>query len=218
MMKSKQPVFKTVQSLLEPLIIQERILGILGDGDYYNWDLIQWLVHKQIFFVIRGRVNSGVQPLVKKHQKELQNKGDWLVLDYGMNKGFTRKRISIKLTLYQIGGCVIAIIALSRCILSGKQIYELYRKRFMIETYYRQMHRFQIFSCSQHPSVRFILVIVAFWLCNFWAYFKSPINFLKSTSRRCRTDFIYTANDFCEFLLFSWHTLIFIDQEVISRK
>ncbi|MHA1968695.1 MAG: hypothetical protein ACW964_12930, partial [Candidatus Hodarchaeales archaeon] len=59
---------------------------------------------------------------------------------------------------------------------------------------------------------------LAFWLCNFWAYFKAPLNLLKSTSRRCRVDFVYTANDFCEFLRTSWDRTLFNGQGVFSRR
>jgi len=215
---SKHSVFKTVQQLLAPLITQERIVGILADGGFYNWDLIQWFIREQVSFVIRGRVNSDVKPLLQKYQEELRQKGASLVVDYRLNKGHTRKRFPVKLVLYQEGNRVLALVVPPTCNLSGKQVCQLYRKRFTIETYYRQMHRFQIFSCSRSPSLRFILVFIAFWLCNFWAYFKAPLNILKSYSRRCRVDFVYTANDFCEFIRASWHQAPFRGQEVFSRR
>jgi hypothetical protein len=218
LLPTKHSTFKTVQSLLTPLLTQERIVGVLADGGFYNYDLIQWLIHKQVFFIIRGRVNAGVKPLVRKYQEELRQKGTHLVVDYRVNKGHTRKRLLVKLTLCRAGDRVMALIVPPTCVLSGKRIYDLYRQRFTIETYYRQMHRFQIFSCSQHPAVRFIIVLLAFWLCNFWAYFKAPLDFLKSTSRRCRVDFVYTANDFCEFIRTSWHRALFKGLVVFSKE
>ena len=215
---SEHSVFETVQNILTPLIRQEEIIGVLGDGDFYNWDIVKWLMDNQIFFVIRGRVNSGVKPLVQIHQKMLKQRGSSIIVNYRMNKGHTRKRLPVKLVLYQLGRRIMALIVPTSCNLTGRQIHSLYRKRFTIETYYRQMHRFQIFSCSKHSAVRFILVLVAFWLCNFWAYFKSPLEFLKSTSRHCHADFVYTANDFCEFIRFSWHQTIFTGQVVFSRR
>ena len=215
---TKYSTLQRVQDLLSPLITHERVIGILGDGDFYNYDLVNWFLHKQVFFIIRGRVNTGVKPLIQKYQDKLLHKGDMIIVDYRLNKGHTRRRISIKLVLSQEGDRVVALVVPPTCQLSGKEITSLYRSRFMIETYYRQMHRFQIFSCSQHPAVRYIIVLIAFWLCNFWAYFKAPLNFLKSTSRRCRVDFVYTANDFCEFILTSWHRAMFREQEVFSRR
>ena len=215
---TKHSVFKTVQNLLTPLITQERIIGVLADGGFYNWDLIQWLIHEQVFFIIRGRVNTGVKPLVQKHKEKLRQNGASLILDYRLNKGHTRKRFPVKLALYKESPRILALIAPPTCKLSGRQVHQLYQQRFTIETYYRQMHRFQAFSCSQHPVLRFILVLLAFWLCNFWAYFKAPLNFLKPTSRRCRADFVYTANDFCEFLLTSWNQALFRGQAVFSRR
>jgi hypothetical protein len=182
----KQSFFKTVQTLLRPLITNERIEGVIMDGGFYNYDLIKWMSKKQIHFIIRGRVNSGVKPLVQKYKEKLFLKGSNIIVEYQLNKGHTRKHIPVKLVLYQTGNHVMALVVPSTCNFSGKQIHDLYRRRFTIETYYRQMHRFQIFSCSRHPALRFTLVLIAFWLCNFWAYFKSPLDFLKSTSRRCR--------------------------------
>jgi hypothetical protein len=210
-------VFKTVQNLLTPLITQERIIGVLADGGFYNWDLIQWLIRKQVFFIIRGRVNTGVKPLVQKYQEELRQKGANLIVDYRLNKSHTRKKFPVKLVLYQTGHRIVALVVPPTCNISGSQLYQLHRRRFTIETYYRQMHRFQIFSCSRHPALRFILVLIALWLCNFWAYFKAPLNLLKQASRRCRVDFVYTANDFCEFLRTSWGRAIFRRQTVFLR-
>jgi hypothetical protein len=215
---SKHSVFKTVQNLLRPLFTQERIVGLLADGGFYNWDLIQWFIEKQVFFIIRGRVNSGVKPLVQKYHEKLLENGATVVVDYMLNKGHTRKKFPVKLVLCRAGKYIRAFVVPTICKLSGKQVINLFKRRFTIETYYRQMHRFQIFSCSQHPALRFILVLIAFWLCNFWAYFKSPLNFLKSNSRRCRADLVYTANDFCESIRTSWYQTIFRGKEVFSRR
>ncbi len=210
--------FEQVRSLLLPLIIRERILGVLADGGFYSFKLINWFSQKQIFFIIRGRVNSGVKKLIKRYQEELSQKGDCVVIDYGINKSHTRKRIPTKLVLHQENDRVVALVVPPTCKLSGKALSQLYRKRFTIETYYRQIHRFQIFSCSQHPAVRFCIVLLAIWLCNFWAYFKSPLISLKANSRRYRADFIYTANDFCEFVRTSWERAIFSGLEVFTRR
>jgi hypothetical protein len=37
----KYSTLQAVQNLLSPLITQERIIGILGDGDFYNYDLVK---------------------------------------------------------------------------------------------------------------------------------------------------------------------------------
>jgi len=215
---SKSSIFKTVQSLLQPLFTYEKIIGLLADGGFYNYDLVQWLINNQIFFIIRGRVNSGVKPLVQKYHEELHPAGSTLVVDYKVNKGHTRKHIPVKLILYNEGKYIRSFIAPPTCELTGKQITNLYKRRFTIETYYRQMHRFQIFSCSQNASVRFILVLVAFWLCNFWVYFKSPLKFLNPNSKRCRADLVYTANDFCESIRMSWYQEVFRGKGTFSRR
>ncbi len=113
----------------------------------------------------------------------------------------------MKMLLWKEKGSIIELIFPKTSNLSPEEVRSLYRKRFAIETYYRMMHRFQAFSCSRNPSIRFILVLLAFWLCNFWAYFRAVLQLLKPVSRSCKADKIYTANDFCEFILSSWISL-----------
>ena len=47
---------------------------------------------------------------------------------------------------------------------------ELYRKRFRIETSYRQMHEGLAMTCSKNPVYRLLLVLIAFVLRNLWVW------------------------------------------------
>jgi Transposase DDE domain len=47
---------------------------------------------------------------------------------------------------------------------------ELYRKRFRIETSYRQMHEGLAMTCSTDPVYRLLLVLIAFVLRNLWVW------------------------------------------------
>jgi hypothetical protein len=41
LLPTEHSTFKAVQNLLTPLLTQERIVGVLADGGFYSWDLIQ---------------------------------------------------------------------------------------------------------------------------------------------------------------------------------
>ncbi|NHJ00485.1 MAG: hypothetical protein EAX86_00005, partial [Candidatus Heimdallarchaeota archaeon] len=110
------------QDLLSPLLAQEKVIGILGDGDFYNYDLVEWLLDKQVFFIIRARVNSGVKPLVQKYKDELLCNGDTKITDYNMNKGHTRKKIPVKLVLANECDKIFAYIVPPTCKLAGKAL------------------------------------------------------------------------------------------------
>lgn len=51
-----------------------------------------------------------------------------------------------------------------------KEVAELYRKRFRIETSYRQMHEGLAMTCSTNAVYRLLLVLIAFVLRNLWLW------------------------------------------------
>ena len=53
---------------------------------------------------------------------------------------------------------------------SPTEIRERYRKRFGIETSYRQMREARIYTCTRNPHLRFFFVVVALMLRNLWVW------------------------------------------------
>jgi hypothetical protein len=53
---------------------------------------------------------------------------------------------------------------------SSTEIRELYRKRFGIETSYRQMRQARIYTCTRDPHLRLVFVAVALILRNLWVW------------------------------------------------
>jgi hypothetical protein len=51
-----------------------------------------------------------------------------------------------------------------------RRVSELYRKRFGVETSYRQMNQGRARTCTRHPAVRLFLVAVALLLRNVWVW------------------------------------------------
>jgi hypothetical protein len=52
------------------------------------------------------------------------------------------------------------------------QIFQFYRRRFGIESSYRQMNRVRARTSSTHPALRFLYVAIAFLLINTWVRLK----------------------------------------------
>jgi hypothetical protein len=203
--KTGQPIAKLAMDVLEPLLEQEKIACILADGRFYNWDFVSYFCWKGLPFIIRACPKQAKKIFANKWQNSLQEPNQGVIIDYNIKKRNYKTPCPVRLLLWRENEDVISFIFPRGSVMSAKTIRNLYRQRFVIETYYRMMHRFLAFSCSRHPSVRFILVLLAFWLCNLWSYFKASLLLLKPLSRRFRADITYSANDFCEFILSSWH-------------
>ncbi|MCK5158795.1 MAG: transposase, partial [Candidatus Heimdallarchaeota archaeon] len=207
MVKSGTPIHSLALAILEPILAQEKVSCVLADGRFYNRRLVKFLVEKSIFFVIRACLRSKKVEIAGKWQDYLKQPNQGVIIDWDIKRSRERAFCPMKMLLWKEKGSIIELIFPKTSNLSPEEVRSLYRKRFAIETYYRMMHRFQAFSCSRNPSIRFILVLLAFWLCNFWAYFRAVLQLLKPVSRSCKADKIYTANDFCEFILSSWISL-----------
>ena len=54
--------------------------------------------------------------------------------------------------------------------MAGEKVAALYRKRFRIETSYRQMREGLAQTCSTDPVYRLLLVLIAFMLRNLWVW------------------------------------------------
>jgi putative transposase len=51
-----------------------------------------------------------------------------------------------------------------------RNVYDVYRRRFGVETSYRQMNQLRIRTSTRNPSLRLLFVAVAFVLRNLWAW------------------------------------------------
>ena len=55
---------------------------------------------------------------------------------------------------------------------SAKQVYQRYRRRFGIESTYRQLGRLRVRTSSRNPALRFFLLGLALLLLNVWVYLR----------------------------------------------
>jgi hypothetical protein len=207
MVETGVSIYSLTRAVIEPILAQEKVSCILADGRFYNRHIVKFLVERSIVFVIRACLNRKKYSIAEKWKTYLQVPNQGVIIDHDIKRSREKPFCPVKLLLWNENNSIVEFIFPRTSNMSPERVRELYRKRFIIETYYRMMHRFQTFSCSRNPTVRFVLVLLAFWLCNLWAYFRAVLHLLKPTSRRCKADKTYTANDFCEFTLSSWLVL-----------
>ena len=58
----------------------------------------------------------------------------------------------------------------SKVRLTPREVREMYRKRFGIETSYRQMHEARIKTCTRNPKLRLLFIGIALVLRNIWVW------------------------------------------------
>lgn len=173
-----------VQRLLQ--IVRDRgvkVRFLLLDKGFYSVEVITYLKRAQHGFVIpvvlRGRkprnpkAVTGVRALLKKKNGYYQ-------------QTLTGKRGNTKKANTQVTICVASkdythektgkrhrkklMYALWKVRRTWAEIRELYRKRFSIETSYRQMNEARIKTCTRDPGLRLLFVGIALVLRNVWVW------------------------------------------------
>jgi Transposase DDE domain len=174
---------ESMVTVLERLLAQLRERGLkikrlLLDRAFFNVPVTEFLQRERLPFlmpvVIRGRRPKQKRPLTGlrwiKRQKAgwyphtLKNRKRWVTLSvcvaYRTHRNRRdRKRVQQKL-----------LFAAWRVRGTPRWIRELYRKRFGIESCYRQMRQARIYTCTRNPRLRLLFVAVALLVRNLWVW------------------------------------------------
>jgi Transposase DDE domain len=174
-------------------LIQEKELKIkrvLLDRAFFNTPVTHFLQTEQIPFlmpvVVRGRVPkrspfpglhgikrqpAGWYPHTLKNKTHSADVSICVTYRAARNKRL-RKRKQQKL-----------LFAAWRVHAQPREIRELYRRRFGIETSYRQWRQARIFTCTRNPHLRLLFVVIGLLLRNVWVWIHQNI-FAKGTGER----------------------------------
>lgn len=145
------------------------------DREFYNVAVIRYLKTQGIWFVmpviIRGKT-GGTRALLRKQKRSGRT-------TYTM-KSPTDGEVTFEIVFVQVylkgrfgkHGRRWYAFAVFGVKAQPKQVYEMYRLRFGIETSYRMMNRVRARTCSRKPSLRLLLVGIAFTILNLWSFIR----------------------------------------------
>jgi hypothetical protein len=88
-------------------------------------------------------------------------------------------------------GVLKAIIKSPDCQLSASEAIKFYSQRFLIETGYRDKHKFQAQTCSRSASIRIFFFVLACILWNIWQIFLHSVGRTDKSSIRRKYQWRY---------------------------
>ena len=161
---------------------QVKIRFLLLDKEFFNVEVMSYLKRAGHGFIIpavvrgrkpgRGKKLTGLRAIQKKknsyyryrHRGKIDGKDRSTRLTICVaSKRYTHKKSGERRTKK-------LMYAVWKVRLTPKEIREIYRRRFGIETSYRQMNEARIKTCSRDPALRLLFVGIALVLRNVWVW------------------------------------------------
>jgi hypothetical protein len=155
---------------------------LLLDKGFFSVEVITYLKRAQLGFIIpamaRGRKPkgrkkvTGLRAIRKKkngyYRHTLKGKIDGKQRTTRVTICVASKRYTHKKTSKRRTKKLMYVVWKVR--LTPREIREMYRKRFGIETSYRQMHEARIKTCTRDPKLRLLFIGIALVLRNIWVW------------------------------------------------
>jgi hypothetical protein len=155
--------------------LEMRIKRLFLDREFYNVAVIRYLKTQNIWFVmpviVRGK-KGGTRGLLRKQKKSGRT-------TYTMRSP-TDGEVTFEVVVVQTylkgkfgkHGRRWYAFAVFGVKAQPRQVYQMYRLRFGIESSYRMMNQVRARTCSRKPSLRLLLAGVAFTILNLWSFIR----------------------------------------------
>ena len=169
-------LFTRIEFILQPKLL-------LFDGEFATVQILDGLQRKGVPFVARKNITKRLRPLALAYSltdnwEDLRTFRAITLLD----KTKTHETI-VPVTFQRVQGEMKALVISPVLSITPAEADRLYKKRFGIETGYRDKHPFQARTCSKHMSVRLLLYLFAIMEWNLWQLFLLLANRGQTTSR-----------------------------------
>jgi hypothetical protein len=174
--------------ILRRLLARLREIGLkikylLLDRAFFSWVVTAWLQQERIPFLmpvlLRGRRPRKPRPHRSLHWIKRQRAG-WY--PYTLKRGKCTAALSVCVAYRSYRHCRShkrrrqkLLFAAWRVHGSPTEIRERYRKRFGIESSYRQMRQARICTCTRKPLLRLVFVAIALMLRNLWVWIHATL-------------------------------------------
>lgn len=174
---------ESIVRVLHRLLAQIRKIGlkikrVLLDRAFFNVSVIEFLQQENLPFLMpvmirgrrpkKGRRRTGLAAIKRQpagwYSHTLKNKGREASVSVCVSYRTHRNRKDGKRRQQKL------LFAAWKVHGSPTEIRERYRKRFGIESSYRQLHQARIYTCTRDPHLRLLYIAVALLLRNLWVW------------------------------------------------
>jgi len=196
-------IFPLMEQLLERVekVITPKIL--VFDGEFAILDILALLSSKNIKYLARKSRSPKVKEHLEKYYgtPEWKNDRKWRSMEL-RSKRSRVKKVKVEICPQNVQGEMKALVKSPGWTISPQYADHLYKKRFNIETGYRDKHRFQLFTKTKILSTRLLIILFAALLWNCWQSFLTWMRMSKHYSKNLPRKILITlTSTWVKFIL-----------------
>jgi len=190
-----RPLGSSIDSLISQLLDLVRdvisLKTVLFDGEFDSVRVLKLFEQEGLNYL--GRKSR--TPRVKMHLQAYKQRENWKEsrqwhqIEMLSNKK-RKKVVIVDICPQDVHGVMKVLVKSPGWDISPSQADKLYKKRFSIETGYRDKHKIQLFTCTKSLTTRLLIMLVSVQLWNCWQCFLVWIKCLKSYSGALPRDFL----------------------------
>lgn len=171
-MDSGSVVQSTIDALNRLLKVYN-IKRVVMDGEFQCTRILQYLANVGIDYVIRRRTFAGLEKMALPYnvpvpysskEKSRNDRPDTLRVEYYVYRFHGRKSKARKKTDFYL---------VSNLNTTAKRIIKMFKKRWQIETGFREVNRVKIRTCTRDHFVRVFFYVIACAIYNIWISLRS---------------------------------------------
>lgn len=177
MMNKKVPGYKAgwkregldeaVKFLLDPILEEISVKGVVGDGDYRNIGVIQYLQDNELDYVIRENMNDDIRDIIEKENlEEKLDDGYGFEVEGGVTMGRGKNQVTNRLVIVNRNAKLTPLLLAPYSELTPEQALLLFEERFGIETVFREIYKYLPTTTSKVPQYRTVLYGMTAWFYN----------------------------------------------------
>ena len=189
-----RPLGTTIISLVTQLLKHVKsvipLKIVLFDGEFATIDVIKLFKQEGLKFLGRKKRS----PRIVKHLQEYIRRSNWKKHRMWhqvemLSRKKRKKTVIVDICPQDVYGTIKALVKSPGWNITPAYADILYKKRFQIETGYRDKHKFQLFTCTKILSTRLLAFLMAILLWNCWQCYLIWIRALKIYSKDLPRDF-----------------------------
>lgn len=163
----REKLSDVVPFLLDPILKDITIRGIVGDGDYFNKGVMDYCHQNNLDYVFRASMTDNIHSIIDTEElEEKLEDGQGFVVDDDQTMGRGKDQLTYRLVIVRRDKELVPLAIPTYSQLTAEQALLLFEERFGIESTFREIYKYLPLTTSKTPQYRLVLYGMTCWFYN----------------------------------------------------